>query len=68
MDNEEKAVEAMTEKAIEEAMKKRFTCQYNDGVECGSHIYCEKCGWNPAVSARRKEIIKERKRVFQYDL
>ena len=29
------------------------SCKYNDGVECLVRNECTKCGWNPAVHAKR---------------
>lgn len=51
--------------------KERMFCKFHQdklGVTCQNKLYCDRCGWNPAVSARRKEIINERRRAFQYDL
>lgn len=30
-------------------------CEYNDAVRCAGKV-CERCGWNPAVEARRKHV------------
>ena len=30
-------------------------CKYNTGVGCYKADKCDKCGWNPAVTKRRKE-------------
>lgn len=51
--------------------KARMFCKFHQdklGVTCQNKLYCDRCGWNPAVSARRKKIINERRREFQYDL
>ena len=44
--------------------RKRFFCKFQQkslGVICEKKLSCDSCGWNPAVTARRKEKIKERK-------
>lgn len=33
-------------------------CQFNFGVICSNHSACDSCGWNPEVSASRKEKLK----------
>ena len=41
--------------------KKTFVfprCKYNMGVDCWDELSgCEKCGWNPAVAARRLKAV-----------
>ena len=33
------------------------TCIYNDGVDCDT-ANCARCGWNPAVAAKRERADK----------
>ena len=33
------------------------SCPHNLGVICSDHYSCFKCGWNPAVEQRRKEVM-----------
>ena len=35
----------------------RNSCPHNQAVECDDRYYCFKCGWNPAVEQRRKELL-----------
>lgn len=30
-------------------------CQYSSGIECEQQDRCNRCGWNPAVDAKRRE-------------
>lgn len=35
-------------------------CKYNEAIICNlDHKGCAKCGWNPAVTAARKDRIRE---------
>lgn len=34
-------------------------CIYNDGVDCMDK-QCDRCGWNPAVAAMRKEKQRQK--------
>ena len=33
-------------------------CKYNKRINCVSGSDCQKCGWNPAVSEKRKGQLK----------
>ena len=35
-------------------------CPYNEEVLCSNTDYCETCGWNPEVEARRIAEIREK--------
>ena len=53
----------VSDENIPEEEKKRFFCKYQQnglGVCCEKKLYCDKCGWNPAVERRRKQKIEER--------
>lgn len=33
-------------------------CRHNPGVGCGEKLNCDRCGWNPAAIAKRKEEVR----------
>ncbi len=33
-------------------------CSYNKMIDCAAKTGCEKCGWNPKVSAQRVKALK----------
>lgn len=42
---------------------KEFTdCQYRKNINCPEEgRRCDKCGWNPVVTAKRKEAIRKKR-------
>ncbi len=44
-------------------------CTYRRrGVICQDKTKCDKCGWNPAVEQKRKEIVRERYKEILHGL
>ena len=61
----------ISDEDLPQETKAKLFCKFHQdklGVTCQNKLFCDKCGWNPAVSERRKETIKERRRAFTYDL
>ena len=51
--------------------KERFFCKYHQdklGVICMNKLTCDRCGWNPEVTAKRKKKLSERSETFKYGL
>lgn len=38
-------------------------CVFNRRIDCSAHDKCENCGWNPVVEQKRKEAIREKRKV-----
>lgn len=41
-------------------------CAFNYGVTCFEHLGCERCGWNPTVSEKRREKARKKYEAVQH--
>ena len=44
------------------------SCIFNNYIDCKEHDVCEKCGWNPEVSAKRLRAMKAELEAYNNDI